>query len=143
MVAVELICSAKTEPFKVIFDTIGCFFGVIRTNLPRLHRRLSCSGGPNLFVWVLVMFLNHFFQQERFKRFRSTKFWSKLTLKCYAYTLVKADEQIVREGLPTPVSYLKRHSHSNLNFKKLGNQKPAENTVSISRRTTLIMMNAG
>ena len=52
MVAVEFICSSKTEPFKVKFDTIGCFFGVIRTSLPRLHRRLSCQGGPNLFVWL-------------------------------------------------------------------------------------------
>ena len=31
MVAAEFICSSKTEPLKVIFDTIGRFFGVIRT----------------------------------------------------------------------------------------------------------------
>lgn len=56
---------------------------------------------------------------------------------------MKADEQIVRGGVPTPISYLKRHSHPKLNCKKLGNQKPGANTVSISRRRTLIMMNAG
>ena len=94
-------------------------------------------------MWVLVMFLNRFFQQERFKRFRCTKFPSKLTLKCYANTSVKVDEQIVRGEVPTPISYLKGHSHPKLNCKKLSNQKPTVNTVSITRRTTLIMMKCG
>ena len=94
-------------------------------------------------IWVLVMFLNRFFQQERFKRFRCTKFPSKLTLKCYANTSVKVDEQIVRGEVPTPISYLKGHSHPKLNCKKLGNQKLTMNKVSITRRTTLIMMKCG
>ena len=50
---------------------------------------------------------------------------------------VKVDAQIVEDRWRT-ISYMKRYSYPKLYCKKLSNQKPTANTVSTTRRTTLI-----
>ena len=61
--------------------------------------------------------------------------WQNLTLKCYAYTFVKAQ---VEEECQQTIFYLKGYSYPKFYYNKMNtNQKPTANTVSSTKRTTL------
>ena len=57
------------------------------------------------------------FEVNGYHTTRFTKFWSNLTFKCHANTLVKVDTQIVEECRRT-LYYLKGYSYSKLYCKK-------------------------
>ena len=69
---------------------------------------------------------------------RCTKCWSNLTLKCYAYTFVKAQ---LEEECRQTIFFFKGHSYPKLYCIKMNtNQKPTANTVSSTKRKTLCWM---
>ena len=62
---------------------------------------------------------------------RCTKCWSNLTLKCYAYTFVKAQ---LEEKCRKTIFFFKGHSYPKLYYNKMNtNQKPTANTVSSTK----------